>query len=70
MPSTLQADYDNHLIRHIVILSRLVTTLAGQAGLSGTVDGIGTAAMFNIPSGIAMDVTGTFLLVVSMISLK
>ncbi len=36
-----------------------VTTLAGLAGSPGAVDGTGSAARFNAPSGIAVDSTGT-----------
>ena len=32
-----------------------MTTLAGQAGVKGSVDGVGTAASFNQPYGIAVD---------------
>jgi sugar lactone lactonase YvrE len=32
-----------------------VTTLAGTVGVSGTADGIGAAALFNYPSGVAVD---------------
>ncbi len=35
-----------------------VTTLAGLAGVSGTVDGTGSAARFNSPDGIAVDANG------------
>jgi len=33
----------------------VVTTLAGQAGVAGGADGIGTNATFNLPDGIALD---------------
>lgn len=46
------ADSQNHLVRKVVIATAEVTTLAGTAGVSGTVDGTGTAAMFNEPRGI------------------
>jgi sugar lactone lactonase YvrE len=36
----------------------VVTTLAGTAGMVGTVDGTGAAARFNVPSGVAVDSTG------------
>jgi hypothetical protein len=36
----------------------VVTTLAGQAGTIGSVDGTGSAARFQAPSGIAVDATG------------
>jgi len=63
--SGVQTDAYNHLIRHIVLSSGVVTTLAGQAGLSGSTNGIGTNAMFYYPNDIAMDAACTVLLVVS-----
>ena len=38
--------------------SGTVSTLAGTAGVIGNADGIGAAAQFNAPSGIALDNTG------------
>src|SRR3569832_761745 len=38
--------------------SRLVTTIAGRQGIFGSVDGIGTAALFREPDGIAVDGAG------------
>jgi sugar lactone lactonase YvrE len=51
------ADTNNYTIRKITA-SGSVTTLAGQAGTSGNLDGPGTAALFNRPSGIAVDGSG------------
>lgn len=51
------ADTDNQTIRKITP-GGLVTTLAGIAGSNGNMDGIGTAASFNYPSGVAMDGSG------------
>jgi len=51
------ADTDNNTIRKISA-SGAVTTVAGTAGVSGTSDGSGTAALFNAPSGIAADSSG------------
>lgn len=53
----LAADYHNHTIRR-VSASGEVTTLAGLAGSSGNLDGIGNAARFNNPSGVGVDDTG------------
>ncbi|MDP7502156.1 MAG: NHL repeat-containing protein, partial [SAR324 cluster bacterium] len=48
------ADSDNHLIRKIGP-SGNVETIAGTIGESGTTDGLGTSAKFNMPSGVAID---------------
>ena len=52
------SDTDNHTIRKVVTATGAVTTLAGLAGSPGSVDGAGSAARFNNPSGIAVDGTG------------
>jgi streptogramin lyase len=36
----------------------LVTTIAGQAGINGTSDGVGTNALFYLPEGIVLDQAG------------
>jgi sugar lactone lactonase YvrE len=54
------ADYNNHTIRKVVIASRVVTTLAGTAGSSGTADGTGSAARFDNPDGITTDGTNVY----------
>jgi sugar lactone lactonase YvrE len=51
------ADYGNHTIRRITADGE-VTTLAGSAGQFGSTDGIGDAALFNFPSGVAVDGAG------------
>ena len=35
-----------------------ITTLAGQAGVTGSADGTGVKALFHLPSGVAVDRTG------------
>jgi len=47
-------DRYNHNIRKMTP-ALVVTTLAGLAGVSGTNDGVGSAARFNCPEGIALD---------------
>jgi sugar lactone lactonase YvrE len=51
------ADTDNHTVREIES-SGAVSTLAGLATASGGTDGIGTAARFAFPTGIAVDSAG------------
>ncbi len=51
------ADSFNHLIRRITP-SADVSTLAGGAGAAGSVDGNGTAARFNQPTGVGADTLG------------
>jgi Divergent InlB B-repeat domain/NHL repeat len=48
------ADTGNNTIRKVSPLG-VVTTVAGQVGVSGSTDGQGTNASFNYPSGIAVD---------------
>src|SRR6267154_2251800 len=51
------ADEGNNTIRKITPAG-VVTTLAGTAGVSGSSDGTGLAARFNLPRGIATDSAG------------
>lgn len=55
------SELNNHKIRSLVLLSGLVTTLAG-GGIGGNTagfnDAVGTAALFNTPWGIAVDAAG------------
>jgi len=50
------ADTGNHTIR--MISAGVVSTLAGSAGLRGSLDGTGTAARFSDPTGLAVDING------------
>ena len=47
------ADYDNNAIRRVEVATGAVTTLAGS-GIKGSADGVGDAAEFDDPSGIAI----------------
>jgi DNA-binding beta-propeller fold protein YncE len=55
------ADRDNHRIRQINLETLQVATLAGSTQGSG--DGVGTAAKFNFPAGVAVHPDGTKLYV-------
>jgi len=51
------ADTNNDTIRKITSAG-VVTTLAGTAGVTGSLDGTGTAALFSGPTDLALDVAG------------
>ena len=57
------ADRNNHLIRAINLTSRTVDTIAGGGTIGDYVDGVGSTARFNHPSGLAVDASGTTLYV-------
>ena len=52
------ADTDNSTIRKIVIATKAVTTVAGSAVQTGSMDGTGAAALFDHPTGVACDGAG------------
>ncbi len=51
------ADAGNNTIRKITSAA-VVTTLAGNAGVTGSTDGTGSAALFYVPIGVAVDGSG------------
>jgi serine/threonine protein kinase, bacterial len=51
------ADYENDLIRKISPAGT-VSTIAGKTGIAGAADGLDTAARFNLPESLAVDVSG------------
>jgi sugar lactone lactonase YvrE len=52
------ADYNNHIIRKIVIATGEVSTLSGTVGLPGSTDGTGSNARFTFPNWLAADNAG------------
>jgi hypothetical protein len=59
----LICDADNHLIRHMVISTAYVTTLAGTPGISGSTNGIRTNSQFNFPSAIILSSNDVYALI-------
>ena len=55
-----EADSYNHLIRQIVISTRVVTTLEGTGSSGSTDTTTGTLASFNTPTGITTDGTNLY----------
>jgi DNA-binding beta-propeller fold protein YncE len=52
-----------HRIRHIVMSTALVTTLAGD-GVAGSTNGVGTSSRFNYPTGVSLsNIDNTFALI-------
>ena len=51
------ADTRNHTVRKIAV-SGIVSTLAGMPGRAGSADGLGQAAQFDRPEGLAVDAAG------------
>jgi DNA-binding beta-propeller fold protein YncE len=62
----LTVDSSGNMIRHIVISTASVTTLAGTT--SGAFNGIGTNARFNSPRGVTISPDGLFALVTDAIN--
>lgn len=57
------ADTSNYTIRRVDMLNGAVTTIAGSPGVSGSADGVGSAARFYGPRGLALSPDESYLLV-------
>jgi hypothetical protein len=55
------ADWQNHTVRKVVIATGSVSTVVGQAGVEGSSDGTGTAALLKNPTGLASDGTHLYI---------
>lgn len=60
----LIADSSNHLIRGYDVTTNAVTTIAGQVGITGSTNGLGTNALFYFPYAVCLDPNGNYALVV------
>ena len=61
------ADYSNNRIRKLTVSTGIITTIAGSStstGYSGD-DGDATSAKLNGPRGVALDASGSILLLLS-----
>jgi sugar lactone lactonase YvrE len=59
----LVADTQNHTIRKLVLATGMVTTLAGSPRANGSANGVGPAARFFHPEGVALSANGMIALV-------
>ena len=59
----------NFVVRYINLTTRIVSTIAGTPGINGSqfADGQNAVARFHAPTGIALDPTGTYALIVSRV---
>jgi len=59
-PYVYVADTGNSTLRQIHLMSQVVATVAGTPGMPGSVDGVGGAARFSSPRGLAMDAQSVY----------
>jgi hypothetical protein len=52
------SDFGSKTIRRLVVSTGVVTTVAGTVGVAGSRDGVGSAALFTEPAGVARDGAG------------
>jgi len=52
------SDTSNHTIRRIAVGTQVVTTFAGEPLVPGSTNGVGSAARFRFPRGLAVDAQG------------
>ncbi len=56
------SEESGHVVRRVVVASAVVTTVAGRAGVSGWLDGLGVAAAFGAAAGVALDAGGSLVI--------
>lgn len=60
-----QADTNNHLLRRLDLnIGRVLTVAGSPSQASGFADGLGSVSSFFKPAGLAMDSSGTFVIIV------
>ncbi len=59
--TSLYVSDGGNTIRKVAIATGAVTTIAGTNGITGSADGTGSAAQFNIPYGLATDGTNLYI---------
>lgn len=69
-PASEQVDNAASAVRRVSVSSGVVTLVAGQPGVAGYVDGVGTSSKFDGPYGIALASSGSFALVVRTLPLQ
>lgn len=65
LTTRVKTDASAGLVRRLDSSSGLVTTIAGNARGFGSIDGVGSRAVFMQPAGIAVDARGSLAIVVS-----
>ncbi len=61
--SLIVSDTGNHVIRRVDIATGQTSLVAGTPGTAGFADGVGSAAKFDTPFGLALDASGKYLYV-------
>jgi DNA-binding beta-propeller fold protein YncE len=63
-------DRNGSMVKVVDVATGKVTTIAGLAGASGTADGVGAEARFNLPGDVAVSPDGSAALVADEVKLR